>query len=237
MAEAGRIVIGCFREIEKILKPGIKTLELDKIANDYIMDNKGKPAFKGYNKYPANICVSIDEQVVHGIPGERFIEESDLVSIDIGVFKDGFFGDAARSYLMPPGNSEKRKLLEATRKALEKGIENARAGNHLSDISFAVQDFAESYGYYVVRDLVGHGIGRKMHEEPQIPNYGKPGRGPVLRTGMTLAIEPMVNIGTWRVDTLEDKWTIVTGDRKPSAHFENTIVITENGPRVLTVDA
>jgi methionyl aminopeptidase len=236
MKESGRIVAGCFREIEKVLKPGIKTGELDKVANDYIKDNGGIAAFKGYNGYPANICVSINEQVVHGIPGEREIRKSDLVSVDIGVLKKGFFGDAARSYLMPPEDPEKLKLMDTTLKALESGVDNARAGNHLSDISHAIQSVAESHGYSVVRDLVGHGIGRNMHEEPQVPNYGKPGNGPLLKPGMTIAIEPMVNLGTWRVKTLEDNWTIVTLDGLTSAHFENTILITDNNPVILTAD-
>ncbi len=236
MAEAGRIVGGCFTEIRKILKPGIKTRDLDKLVEEYIRENGGIPAFKGYNGYPANICVSIDEQVVHGIPGEREIGESELVSVDIGVLKNGYYGDAARTFLTPPDMVEKKKLADITEQALNRGIGAARAGNRLTDISFAIQDFAESYGYSVVRDLVGHGVGKKLHEEPQVPNYGKPGNGPLLAVGMTLAIEPMINIGTWRVETLDDKWTVVTKDRKPSAHFENTIVITEGEPRILTMD-
>ncbi|MCP4632888.1 MAG: type I methionyl aminopeptidase [candidate division Zixibacteria bacterium] len=234
MAIAGRITAGCLLKIEKALRPGLKTRELDRIAYDYILSNHAKPAFKGYNGYPASICISINEQVVHGIPGDREILDSDLVSVDVGVLKDNYFGDAARTFLMPEGDSEKKKLLDVTKKTLEKGVDAARAGNHLSDISFAIQDFAESYGYSVVRDLVGHGIGRKMHEEPQIPNYGKPGHGPILKPGMTFAIEPMVNIGTWQVVTLEDEWTIVTKDLKSSAHFENTIVVTDNESRILT---
>jgi methionyl aminopeptidase len=236
MKESGRIVAGCFREIEKVLRPGIKTRELDKVANDYIIDNGGIAAFKGYNGYPANICVSINEQVVHGIPGKREIRESDLVSVDIGVLKNGFFGDAARSFMVPPEDKEKLKLMEVTLKALETGIMAARSGNHLSDISSAIQNVAESHGYSVVRDLVGHGIGRNMHEEPQVPNYGKPGNGPLLKAGMTIAIEPMVNIGTWRVRTLEDNWTIITLDGMTSAHFENTILITDNSPVILTAE-
>jgi len=236
MAEAGKLVAGCFREIEKKLKPGIKTKELDTIVYDYISGNQAIAAFKGYNGYPANICISINEEVVHGIPGDRELKNADLVSIDIGVLKNGFYGDAARSYLLPPGDPEKEKLMDITRRALEKGISAACAGVRLSDISYAIQDFVESHGYFVVRDLVGHGIGRKMHEEPQVPNFGKPGKGPILEPGMTLAIEPMVNIGTWRVETLDDNWTVVTEDGKPSAHFENTIVITNNGPQILTID-
>ncbi len=236
MANSGRLVAQCFGEIEKIIKPGIKTKELDRLVSDFIGDHGAVAAFKGYNGYPASICVSINEQVVHGIPGEREIGESDLVSIDIGVLKDDYHGDAARSYLMPPEDVEKKKLVDITEKTLQEGISAAQLDNHLSDISFAIQSFAESYGYSVVRDLVGHGIGRKMHEEPQIPNFGKPGNGPILKEGMTLAIEPMVNIGTWRVETLDDKWTVVTKDRNLSAHFENTIVITKDGPIILTID-
>ncbi|MBD3168263.1 MAG: type I methionyl aminopeptidase [candidate division Zixibacteria bacterium] len=234
MSAAGKIVAGCFREIEKVIAPGIKTKQLDKLCDEYIRDNKAVPAFKGYNGYPANVCISINEVVVHGIPGEREIQESDLVSIDIGAYKDKYYGDSSVSFLVPPEDKEKKKLLDTTRKALELGIDQAREGNHLTDISFAIQDYAESYGYSVVRDLVGHGIGTKLHEEPQIPNFGKPGRGPVLKAGMTFAIEPMVNIGTWKVETLKDEWTIVTQDRKASAHFEHTIAITNNGPRILT---
>lgn len=236
MKESGRIVAKCFEEIKKVLKPGIRTRYLDEVALNCMKENNAIPAFFGYNGYPANICVSVNEEVVHGIPGDTVIEESDLVSVDIGVFKNGYCGDASRSYLMPPGDDEKRKLLNTTRLALEAGIEAARAGNHVSDISSAIQDYAESYGYSVVRDLVGHGIGRKMHEDPQIPNFGKPGRGPLIKAGMTFAIEPMVNMGVFQVETLDNKWTIVTADRKPSAHFENTVAITENGPVVLTAE-
>lgn len=235
MYDAGQVVAGAHKEIRKALKPGISTQELDQIAENYITKAQAIPAFKGYNGFPASICASINEEVVHGIPSRlRQVITGDIISIDIGAVLNGFVGDAATT--LPVGDIDKEvaRLLEVTEQSLYKGIEKAVVNNRLSDISHAVQDYVENNGFSVVRDYVGHGIGRKMHEEPQVPNFGMPGRGPRLKAGMALAIEPMVNMGTYEVKTLEDNWTVVTKDRKPSAHFEHTIAITEKGPWVLT---
>lgn len=239
MREVGRVVAGILETVGKYVKPGVTTEELDRIAEDYVLSQNAKPAFKGYgfdkrNLFPATICLSIDDQVVHGIPGPRKIEEGQLLSVDVGAIKNGYYGDAARTYAVGNVGEEKRKLMEVTEKALELGVENAVAGNHVEDISQAVQDYVEVNGFSVVRDLVGHGIGTKLHEDPPVPNYGKRGKGPLLRPGMTLAIEPMVNAGTYRVYTARDGWTVYTSDGKPSAHFENTVVITDGKPEILT---
>ncbi len=239
MREVGRVVAGILEAVGKHVKPGVTTEELDRIAEDYVLSQNAKPAFKGYgydkrNLFPATICLSIDEQVVHGIPGPRKIEEGQLVSVDVGAIKNGYYGDAARTYAVGKISEEKMKLMEVTEKALALGIENAVAGNHIEDISQAVQEYVEANGLSVVRDLVGHGIGTKLHEDPPVPNYGKKGKGPLLRPGMTLAIEPMVNAGTYRVYTARDGWTVYTSDGKPSAHFENTVAITDGKPEILT---
>jgi methionyl aminopeptidase len=239
MREVGRVVAGILEAVGKHVKPGVTTEELDRIAEDYVLSQNAKPAFKGYgydkrNLFPATICLSIDEQVVHGIPGPRKIEEGQLVSVDVGAIKNGYYGDAARTYAVGKISEEKMKLMEVTEKALALGIENAVAGNHIEDISQAVQEYVEANGFSVVRDLVGHGIGTKLHEDPPVPNYGKKGKGPLLRPGMTLAIEPMVNAGTYRVYTARDGWTVYTSDGKPSAHFENTVAITDGKPEILT---
>lgn len=235
MYDAGQVVAGAHKEIRKALKPGISTQELDQIAENYITKAQAIPAFKGYNGFPASICASINEEVVHGIPSRlRQVITGDIISIDIGAVLNGFVGDAATTLPVGEIDKEVARLLEVTEQSLYKGIEKAVVNNRLSDISHAVQDYVENNGFSVVRDYVGHGIGRKMHEEPQVPNFGMPGRGPRLKAGMALAIEPMVNMGTYEVKTLEDNWTVVTKDRKPSAHFEHTIAITEKGPWVLT---
>lgn len=235
MREAGRIVAGALNEVKKAVRPGITTLELDRIAEEYIINCGAKPAFKGYFGYPGNICISVNEEVVHGIPGLKKLKDGDNVSIDCGAVINGYYGDSAIT--VPVGNvsAEVQKLIQVTEEALYKGIEQAVVGNRLSDISHAVQKHAESFGYGVVRDYVGHGIGRKMHEDPQIPNYGEPGRGPRLKAGMVLAIEPMINMGTYQVKSLDDGWTVVTADGLRSAHFEHTIAITEDGPQILTI--
>ncbi len=234
MAEAGRIVAEALEEIRKNITPGVTTKELDELAESYILSKRAKPAFKGYRGYPASACTSVNEQVVHGIPSSVKLSEGDIISLDIGVNLNGFFGDAAIT--LPVGKIDKKaeKLLRVTRKALDEGIAKAVPGNRLSDISSAIQKCSEAGGYSVVRNFVGHGIGRSLHEEPQIPNFGKPGEGPMLREGMTLAIEPMVNAGSWEVEILKDGWTAVTRDRKLSAHFEHTIVITKNDQCILT---
>lgn len=233
------MVAGIFDVVEKLIRPGVTTAELDRAAEDYVLSKGAKPAFKGYgfdrkNLFPATICLSIDDQVVHGIPGSRQLEDGQLLSVDVGAIKDGYYGDAARTYPVGKISDEKKKLLEVTEKALYLGIEQAVTGNHVEDISQAVQDYVESNGFSVVRDLVGHGIGTKLHEDPAVPNFGRKGRGPLLRDGMTIAIEPMVNAGTYKVYTARDGWTVYTADGKPSAHFEHTVVINNGKAGILT---
>lgn len=235
MRDAGRIVGQTLAVIKKAISPGITTQELDHIAEQFIRRAGGVPAFKGYCGFPASICSSINEQVVHGIPGPRQLKDGDVISIDIGVKLNRYYGDAAITVPVGEVDAEILKLLSVTEQALNKGIEQAIKGNRLSDISHAVQLHAEAYGYGVVRDYVGHGIGQRMHEDPQIPNYGPPGRGPLLKSGMTLAIEPMINCGTPDVEVLTDDWTVVTVDRKISAHFEHTVAITDGEPEILTL--
>ena len=235
MRDAGRIVGQTLAVIKKAISPGITTQELDHIAEQFIRRAGGVPAFKGYCGFQASICSSINEQVVHGIPGPRQLKDGDVISIDIGVKLNRYYGDAAITVPVGEVDAEILKLLSVTEQALNKGIEQAIKGNRLSDISHAVQLHAEAYGYGVVRDYVGHGIGQRMHEDPQIPNYGPPGRGPLLKSGMTLAIEPMINYGTPDVEVLADDWTVVTVDRKISAHFEHTVAITEGEPEILTL--
>ena len=236
MYEAGQIVARTLNELERSIEPGITTAELDRIAERFIIKNMAKPAFKGYNGYPATICASINEEVVHGIPSRsRRLKPGDIVSIDVGAVINGYVGDAARTYPVGEVDLEVRRLLATTKEALSKGIEKAIADNRLSDISNAVQVYVEANHFSVVRDFVGHGIGRNMNEDPQIPNFGPPGRGPRLKPGMALAIEPMVNMGTYEVETLTDNWTVITKDKKWSAHFEHTIAITEEGPWILTI--
>jgi methionyl aminopeptidase len=234
MAAASRIVVETLEEIKKIVSPGITTKALDDLAESYILAKGAHPAFKGYRGYPASLCASVNEQVVHGIPSSAKIREGDIISLDIGVYYKGFYGDAAVTLPVGKISRQARKLLSVTEKALDVGIAEASAGRRLSDISSAIQQCAESEGFSVVRNFVGHGIGRDLHEEPQIPNYGKPGDGPRLVEGMTLAIEPMVNAGSWEVSILKDGWTAVTKDRCLSAHFEHTVAITKNGPDILT---
>jgi len=234
MRLAGRIVAETLEMIEEHIKPGVKTADLNQLIDDFIRSKDAIPAFKDYKGYPASACISIDEEVVHGIPGKRELKKGEIVSIDVGSIYNGFYGDCARTYAVGDVSGEKRRLMDVTEKCLLAGIDKARNGNKLGQISAAVQQLAESSGFGVVRDLVGHGIGRKMHEEPQVPNYGSPEEGPVLRTGMVLAIEPMINLGTYEVKTMPDGWTFVTADGLPSAHFEHTVAIREGGPDVLT---
>lgn len=234
LRDAGKIVAETLAELKKAVKPEVTTQELDTIAEDYIKSCGAIPAFKGYQGFPGNICASVNEEVVHGIPGLRKLKNGDTISIDMGAVINGYYGDAAITVPVGEIDSELQQLLKVTEESLYKGIEQAVVDNHLGDISHAVQNHAEQYGFGVVRDYVGHGIGRKMHEDPQIPNYGLPGRGPRLKSGMTLAIEPMINLGTHEVKVLKDGWTVVTADRKSSAHFEHTIAITPEGPEILT---
>ena len=220
--------------IRKHISSGIKTRELDEFAESFILSKGAKPAFKGYRGYPSSICASVNEQVVHGIPSSVKLKKGDIISIDIGVYYNGFYGDAALTLPVGDISSKAKKLLAVTEESLQVGIESAVTGNRLSDISFAIQNNVEPEGFSVVRNFVGHGIGRKLHEEPQIPNFGKPGQGPELMPGMTLAIEPMVNEGGWEISILNDGWTAVTKDQSLSAHFEHTVAITKNGHDVLT---
>ncbi|GAB6152991.1 type I methionyl aminopeptidase [Desulfosporosinus burensis] len=234
MRNAGRIVAETLELVREYAKPGVTTLELDRIAENFIRAQGAIPAFKGYNGFPATLCTSVNEQVVHGIPSLRYLDSGDIISIDCGAHKDGFFGDAAVTLTIGEVDEDIQRLLKVTQESLMLGIAQARIGNRLYDVSHAVQKHVEANKFSVVRDYVGHGIGRAMHEEPQIPNFGKPGRGPRLEVGMALAIEPMVNMGTHEVQTLKDRWTVVTKDNRPSAHFEHTVAITENGPEILT---
>jgi methionyl aminopeptidase len=234
MRVAGRIVGETLALMRELAKPGITTLELDRKAEEYIRAQGAIPAFKGYNGFPATLCTSVNEQVVHGIPSLRYLESGDIISIDCGAVIDGYFGDAALTLPIGEVGEDLLKLLRVTEESLMLGIAQAKLGNRLYDVSNAVQRHVEANEFSVVRDYVGHGIGRAMHEDPQIPNYGKPGRGPRLEVGMALAIEPMVNMGTYEVRTLKDHWTVVTKDSRPSAHFEHSIAITENGPEILT---
>lgn len=235
MYDAGQVVAQTHKEIEKAVKPGVTTLELDQVAEQYILKCQAKPAFKGYNGYPASICASVNEEVVHGIPNRlRQVKSGDIISIDVGAIVNDYVGDAAVTLPVGEIDEEVQRLLDVTKESLNQGIEKAIVDNRLSDISNAVQTFVENNNFSVVRDFVGHGIGRNMHEAPQIPNFGPPGRGPRLKAGMALAIEPMVNMGTYEVETLVDNWTVVTKDKKWSAHFEHTIAITEKGPWIMT---
>ncbi|HQE65419.1 MAG TPA: type I methionyl aminopeptidase [Clostridia bacterium] len=235
MRIAGRIVAETLELLSKAIRPGITTLELDTIAEEYIRERGAIPAFKDYNGFPASICSSINEQVVHGIPGPIALKDGDIIGIDIGAVYDGYYGDAARTYGIGNIDKETERLIKVTEESFFKGIEYALPGNRLSDISHSIQKHVESNGFSVVRDFVGHGIGRRMHEDPQIPNYGLPHKGPRLAAGMALAIEPMVNQGRYAVKIREDGWTVVTADGKPSAHYENTIVITNGKPEILTL--
>lgn len=231
---ACEVVVKVLSRLKMLLEPGIATEVLDKEAENLLKQLGADSAFKGYRGYPTNICASINEQVVHGIPGKQRIKEGDIVSLDVGARLNGYFGDMAWTFPVGEISQNAKKLLQVSRNALACGIERAKEGNHLFDISSAIQSYVESFGFSVVRKFVGHGIGSEMHEEPEIPNFGKPGEGPVLKAGMVLAIEPMVNEGNFEVDILRDKWTAVTKDRKLSAHFEHTICVTEGKPQVLT---
>jgi len=234
MVEACRIVAEVLEGIKKIITPGIMTKELDEFAESFVLSRGAIPAFKGYKGFPASLCTSINEQVVHGIPSLTRLKEGDIISLDIGVYYKGFYGDAALTLPVGEIDEEAKRLLSTTEKALYQGIEKAVGGNRVSDISHAIQSCVEREGFSVVRNFVGHGIGRELHEEPQIPNFGNPGEGTVLMEGMTLAIEPMVNAGGWEVVILNDGWTAVTKDRSLSAHFEHTVAITSDGPLILT---
>ena len=237
--ESSKIVADVLKLVGAQVKPGVTTIELDRLAEDFIRSMGGVPAFKGYSQskshlFPATLCTSIDDEVVHGIPTNRVLRGGEILSVDVGVKKDGYFGDGAYTFAVGEVSEEKHRLLKATEESLYKGIEQAVAGKRVHDISYAVQEHVEAGGFSVVRDLVGHGIGVELHEEPAIPNFGKPGTGIKLQDGMTLAIEPMVNAGTWKVRMAPDGWTVLTQDGRPSAHFEHTVAIVNGKPEILT---
>lgn len=237
--ESSTIVAEVIALVGSRIKAGIFTKELDEIAERYIRSRGSTPAFKGYgpdkkNLFPASLCISVDEEVVHGIPNGRKLEDGQIVSIDVGVKKNGYYGDGAKTFAVGRISEEKQRLMRVTEESLYKGIEQAVAGNHVHDVSFAVQKYVEANGFSVVRDLVGHGVGKQLHEEPAIPNYGDPGTGVKLKEGMVLAIEPMVNAGTYKVEYDNDGWTVRTADKKPSAHYEHTVVVRKGEAEILT---
>ena len=234
MRQAGAIVAAVLELLKRSVEPGITTRELDNIAYKEIIRCGASPTFKKYRGFPASICTSINEEIVHGIPGKRVLQEGDIIKLDVGATLDGFIGDAAISVAVGRVSQAGAELMETTRLSLEEGIKAAQPSNRIGDIGAAIQRYSEARGYSVVREYVGHGVGRFLHEDPQVPNYGPPGRGPLLRPGMCIAIEPMLNVGDWRTRILEDQWTVVTADGSLSAHFEHTIAITEKGPEILT---
>ena len=228
------LVAKAHAEIAKMIKPGVTTLEIDQRAEEYILDNGGVPAFKGYNGFPNTLCISPDNQVVHGIPNNKPLIEGSILSVDCGVLMDGFYGDSAYTYSIGNIDSESQKLLDVTKECLYKGIDQAIVGNRVGDISFAIQQYAEYHNYGVVRELVGHGLGENLHESPEVPNYGKRGVGPKLQNGLVIAIEPMINMGSKNIRQHSDGWTIITVDNKPSAHFEHTIVVRQGKAEILS---
>lgn len=235
MREACRITKGAIDEIAKLIKPGVSTATLDAAAKKYILSQGAKPNFLHYNGFPASICASVNDEVVHGIPNKRTIlREGDIISIDMGAVKDGYHGDAARTFAVGEISDEAKRLIEVTRQSFFEGVKHLKHGAKLGDVSYAIQSYVEENGYSVVRDLVGHGIGQSLHEDPQVPNFGKAGKGVKLAAGMTLAIEPMVNEGDYEVCVLDDDWTVVTADGSLSAHYENTVLITKDGYEILT---
>lgn len=234
MREGNRILALLFEHLSPLIQPGISTAELDKEAEFFIQSHNALPAFKGYRGYPGTLCTSVNNEVIHGIPGHRILKSGDIISIDVGALYQGFFSDSARTFAVGTISKKARRLMDTTERSLYEGIGQAVPGNHLYDISAAVQKVVESAGYSVVREFVGHGIGRTLHEDPQLPNFGRKGTGIVLREGMTLAIEPMVNEGSWKVNILKDGWTAVTADGSLSAHFEHSIAVTAQGPIILS---
>jgi methionyl aminopeptidase len=234
LRESNMLVSRTLAEIAKLIKPGITTLSLDKVAETFILDNGAQPAFKGYNGFPKTLCTSVNDQVVHGIPSAYILKEGDIVSIDCGVIRNGYYGDSAYTFAVGEIDKEVRKLLEVTRTSLEEGVKEAIAGNRLGDISFAVQTTAENAGYSVVRELVGHGLGTKLHESPEVPNYGRRGTGAKMEKGLVICIEPMINMGLKETIQMNDGWTIKTADGKPSAHFEYAVAVDKGKADVLT---
>lgn len=238
MRAAGQILADAFRMCRDLVKPGVSTLEIDREVEALIRGRKAKPAFKGYRGFPATICASINEEVVHGIPApKRRLREGDIIGLDLGAIVEGYYADAAVTLPVGEISDEARRLLDVTRESLEQAIAQCRPGNRIGDVAAAVQRRVEAAGFGVVRAFVGHGIGRALHEDPQVPNFGEPGRGPLLRPGMVLALEPMVTLGHWDVRVLADRWTAVTADGSLAAHFEHTVAVSEQGPDVLTADA
>ncbi|MCX5680740.1 MAG: type I methionyl aminopeptidase [Candidatus Omnitrophica bacterium] len=234
MRRAGKVLAQVVDRLRGSLKIGVTTLELDKLAEQFILKENAKPAFKGYRGFPNTICASFNEKIVHGIPNNQRVKDGDILSIDVGLILDGWFSDMAFTVGFGQLTLKQQKLIEITEKSLYKGIDQMVEGNRLFDIGFAVQSFVEPFGFSIVRDFVGHGIGRALHEEPEVPNFGFPKSGPILREGMVFALEPMVNAGEARTKILEDQWTVVAADGKPSAHFEHTVAITSGGPEILT---
>ncbi|MBH50120.1 MAG: type I methionyl aminopeptidase [Candidatus Marinimicrobia bacterium] len=237
IAESCQIVADTLEMLSSEMVPGKSILELDQLAEEYIWSCNARPAFKGYQGFPSTLCVSVDDEVVHGIPNNRLLEEGQIVGVDCGAEKQGYFGDHARTFAIGEISQEKQQLMDVTRESLNRGIQSAKVGNHVSDIGYAIQSYVEPFGYSVVRELVGHGIGTQLHEDPQIPNYGDPGKGYRLQEGMCIAIEPMINLGAKEIVTDSDGWTIRTADGKSSAHFEHTITITSSDPVVLSKDS
>ena len=234
MRKSNAIVAAILEELSKKIRPGVKTIELDRLSEELALKKGARPAFKGYRGYPYSLCASVNSEVVHGMPSDKELKEGDIVSLDFGILNDGYYGDAAVTVPVGEITPAARRLLRVTEEALYRGIAEVKAGNRIGDISAAIQGHVEASGYSVVRDLVGHGIGKSLHEDPQVPNYGSSGRGVELKPGMVFAIEPMVNEGTYRVEILRDGWTVVTADGKLSAHFEHSVAITENGPVILS---
>jgi methionyl aminopeptidase len=234
MRRAGRVLAGILEQLARAVTPGMMTLEIDQLAARLIADAGAIAGFKGYQNFPRHICISVNEEVVHGIPGKRIIRAGDIVSLDLGIILDGYWADSGMTVTVDEVDPEARRLVDVTREALYRGIDQVRPGNRLGDVSHAIQRHVEDAGFSVVRQYAGHGIGRDMHEDPQVPNFGDAGRGPLLKPGMVLAIEPMVNQGNWQVATQPDQWTVVTTDGKLSAYWEHTVAVTEDGPAVLT---
>lgn len=235
MKKAGRLVAQSHELVRKNIKAGVTTKELDLLVEDFLRSQNAIPTFKGYNGFPFSICASVNEEVVHGFPSERKLQNGDIISVDIGATFEGYVGDSAKTFIVGEADAEKKHLVEATRQSFYEGLKFAKLSYRLSDISHAIQQYAESQGLSVVRDYVGHGVGKKMHESPQVPNFGKPNKGPRLQEGMVLAIEPMINAGVYNVKVLGNGWTVVTIDGKPSAHYEHTVAITDGEPELLTI--
>ena len=234
MRQAGRITAAARALAGEMVRPGVTTHEIDKAVHDFIVSQGAVPSFLNYNGYPGSACISVNDEVIHGIPGKRVIKDGDIVSVDVGAYIDGFHGDCAATFAAGNCSEEALKLIEVTRQSFFEGLKFAKAGYRVSDISHAVQEYAESFGYGVVREYVGHGVGAHLHEDPEVPNYGKPGHGPRLVPGMTIAVEPMINMGSMHVKVMNDKWTVKTADGSLSAHYENTILITKGEPEILT---